>query len=75
MSMSAEPWFHVGEDDVFPEQFPLFMGLNKERLNILKAQHGELFDADWWQHTQAQVSQGHELDVPPFGPQARITRA
>ncbi|MDR9452606.1 MAG: bifunctional isocitrate dehydrogenase kinase/phosphatase [Wenzhouxiangella sp.] len=75
MSMSAEPWFHVGEDDVFPEQFPLFMGLNKERLNVLRAQHGELFDADWWQQTQAHVSQGHELDVPPFGPQARITRA
>ena len=73
MSMSSEPWFHVGEDDVFPEQFPLFMGLNKERLEVLTSQHGDLFDAQWWQRTQTQVARGQELDVPPFGAEARIT--
>ena len=25
--LAAEPWFHIGEDDVFPEEFLRFMGL------------------------------------------------
>lgn len=72
MSMSSEPWFHVGEDDVFPEQFPLFMGLAPARLQSLRSIHAELFNPDWWQQTQAQVALDQELDVPPFGPDACI---
>lgn len=72
MSLSAEPWFHVGEDDVFPEQFPLFMGLGPDRLAHLKAHHGELFDADWWCDTQQQIANGQLLDVPPFKAAARL---
>ncbi|HEY7905567.1 MAG TPA: bifunctional isocitrate dehydrogenase kinase/phosphatase [Wenzhouxiangella sp.] len=75
MVMSDEPWFHVGEDDVFPEQFSLFMGLGRERLVHLKAHHGELFDADWWMGIQQEIREGHWLDVPPFKPEARLTQA
>lgn len=74
MAMSAEPWFHVGKDDVFPEQFSLFMGLGPERLAHLKAHHGELFDADWWVNIQQQIREGQLLDVPPFKPQARLNQ-
>lgn len=73
MTMSAEPWFHVGEDDVFPEQFSLFMGLGPERLAYLKTHHGELFDADWWVAVQQQIRDGQWLDVPPFRAEARLS--
>ncbi len=75
MTMSAEPWFHVGEDDVFPEQFSLFMGLGPKRLAHLKAHHGELFEADWWVSVQQQTRGGQLLDVPPFRSEARLTEA
>lgn len=72
MAMSSEPWFYVGEDDVFPEQFALFMGLGAERLALLKAHHPEIFDPDWWVSTQNALTQGEALDVPPFGLDACI---
>lgn len=72
MAMSSEPWFYVGEDDVFPEQFALFMGLGAERLAMLKAHHPEIFDPDWWVSIQNALTQGEALDVPPFGLDACI---
>lgn len=72
LQMSAEPWFYVGQDDVFPEQFPLFMGLGPARLAVLRAHHGELFDADWWVDTQLALADGHSLDVPPFTADAQL---
>jgi len=75
LQMSAEPWFHVGEDDVFPEQFPLFMGLGPARLAVLRAHHGELFDADWWVRVQQALADGQALDVPPFTAEARLSPA
>lgn len=73
LQMSAEPWFHVGEDDVFPEQFPLFMGLGPARLAVLQAHHGELFDADWWVDVQQTLAKGQSLDVAPFRAEARLS--
>lgn len=75
LQMSAEPWFYVGQDDVFPEQFPLFMGLGPARLAVLRAHHGELFDAGWWVDTQLALADGHSLDVPPFTADARLRQA
>jgi len=75
MSMSNEPWFYVGEDDVFPEQFPLFMGLSPNRLAHLRAHHQDLFDADWWVSVQKRIEQSHAFDVPPFTSEARLDLA
>ncbi|HEY7906819.1 MAG TPA: bifunctional isocitrate dehydrogenase kinase/phosphatase [Wenzhouxiangella sp.] len=75
LQMSAEPWFYVGQDDVFPEQFPLFMGLGPARLAVLRAHHGELFDADWWVDTQLALADGQLLDVPPFTTEAQLSQA
>lgn len=72
LQMSAEPWFYVGQDDVFPEQFPLFMGLGHGRLAVLRAHHGELFDADWWVGIQHDLADGQSLDVPPFTAEAQL---
>jgi isocitrate dehydrogenase kinase/phosphatase len=67
-----ETWFHVADNDVFPEEFPRFMALRKEYVAVLEETHGELFDAAWWQDVQRRIASGEALDVPPYGPEARL---
>ena len=69
---SDEPWFHVADNDVFPEQFPRFMGLSEAHLALLGEHHGQVFDPAWWQGIQEQLKEGGTLDVPPFGPEALL---
>ena len=40
--MSAEPWFFVGEHDVFPEQWLPFLGIPPELLDSFKDRHGDI---------------------------------
>jgi isocitrate dehydrogenase kinase/phosphatase len=49
---SAEPWFFVGPNDIFPEQWLPFLGIPPELLESFKARHGELLDARWWRSCQ-----------------------
>jgi isocitrate dehydrogenase kinase/phosphatase len=50
---SAEPWFFVGPNDIFPEQWLPFLGIPPELLESFKARHGELLTAHWWRDIQA----------------------
>ena len=50
--MSAEPWFFVGDNDIFPEQWLPFLGIPRELLDSFKARHGELLGPHWWRSAQ-----------------------
>ncbi|NBB92393.1 MAG: bifunctional isocitrate dehydrogenase kinase/phosphatase [Gammaproteobacteria bacterium] len=67
-----ETWFHVADNDVFPEEFRRFMGLKRDFMEILEDAHGELFDASWWRDVQQRIASGESLDVAPYGPEARL---
>ena len=49
---SAEPWFFVGPNDVFPEQWLPFLGIPPELLDSFKARHGDLLGPHWWRSRQ-----------------------
>jgi isocitrate dehydrogenase kinase/phosphatase len=51
--MSAEPWFFVGPNDIFPEQWLPFLGIPPELLDSFKARHGELLGPHWWRRQLA----------------------
>ena len=51
--MSAEPWFFVGANDIFPEQWLPFLGIPPDLLDSFKARHGELLGPHWWRNTQS----------------------
>jgi isocitrate dehydrogenase kinase/phosphatase len=72
MEFNAEPWFNVDDNDVFPEQFPRFMGLCDEHLALLESVHGDLFEPQWWQGIRARLVAGEALDVPPYAEEARL---
>jgi isocitrate dehydrogenase kinase/phosphatase len=51
--MSAEPWFFVGANDIFPEQWLPFLGIPPELLDSFKDRHGELLGPHWWRSLQS----------------------
>ena len=67
--------FYVGPHDVFPEQFPRFLGLSPDLLDALLAAHGDIFRMRWWQDLRAQIVSGRLADVPPYTERARLDAA
>ncbi len=45
---SAEPWFHLGPRDVFPEQWLPFLSIPPALAAVFKQRHGCLLTAAWW---------------------------
>ncbi|HET7844696.1 MAG TPA: bifunctional isocitrate dehydrogenase kinase/phosphatase [Xanthomonadales bacterium] len=65
-------WFHVGDDDVFPEQFARFLGLRPALLDALMQRHGEIFDVRWWLGVQEGIRNGDYADLPPYAQRLRL---
>jgi isocitrate dehydrogenase kinase/phosphatase len=72
--MSAEPWYSVGPNDVFPEEFPKFLIGRPEILKIFYDYHGDLFEVDWWQNVQKQLKKGEIVDVFPYRRRLRFKK-
>ena len=65
-------WYHVNANDVFPEQFPRFLGLTPAQQSALLATHGEIFDVRWWLQLQEELAAGAQFDVPPYPEAVRL---
>ena len=72
--LSAEPWFSVGETDVFPEQFAPFLIPAGPLADLLRERHGELFDPDWWRGVQERLASGEIFDTFPYSLEKRLSR-
>jgi isocitrate dehydrogenase kinase/phosphatase len=46
--VSAEPWFHYGPRDAFPEQWLTFLSIPDALRDVFLRHHAELFTAAWW---------------------------
>jgi len=64
--MASEPWYAVGPNDVFPEEFGTFLLGNRAVREIFMRHHGELLDAGFWQARQQLIRQGVLEDVFPY---------
>ncbi len=71
---SAEPWFHVGEHDVFPEEFQAFLVPPGRLREAFLAAHGDLLDVGFWQGKQQRLAQGEVFDVFPYRRSALLGR-
>ena len=63
---AAEPWFFVGEQDVFPEEFSAFLVPPGELRDAFLAAHGDLLDVEFWQRVQRRLAAGEVVDVFPY---------
>jgi len=69
--MASRPWYSVGPNDVFPEEFRLFFSGNQRARKAFDARHSEIYDADFWTGLQERIQEGH---VDDFYPYPRIMR-
>ena len=70
--LAAEPWFYVGEHDVFPEEFLPFLGLSGELRRLFLDAHGEILTAAFWRKLQERHRAGEVLDVLPYPSSKRL---
>lgn len=64
--MSAEPWYSVGPNDVFPEEFATFLLGQPEIRTFFMRYHADLLTAQWWQRSKQRSLQGHVVDCLPY---------
>jgi isocitrate dehydrogenase kinase/phosphatase len=62
----AEPWFYVGSNDIFPEEFLTFLGLEGELRETFLQAHGDLLTADYWRKLQARHRAGEVMEIIPY---------
>jgi Isocitrate dehydrogenase kinase/phosphatase len=60
---SDEPWYSVGENDVFPEEFRRFLYGDPKLRQMFDEMHGDLYKADYWRHLQQHILEGEIEDV------------
>lgn len=63
---SAEPWYSVGPNDVFPEEFPRFLFVDVKQRKLFKELHGDLYKASYWKTLQEAIEAGKVIDVYPY---------
>jgi isocitrate dehydrogenase kinase/phosphatase len=64
--MASEPWYSVGPNDVFPEEFPRFLFADAGQRRLFAKLHGELYDAHYWKGLQQAIIEGKVIDVFPY---------
>lgn len=62
----AEPWFYVGPNDIFPEEFKTFLGLSGKLRQAFLEVHGDLFEVEFWRSMQAMTRNGQVADIIPY---------
>ena len=69
---SAEPWFSVGEHDIFPEEFRAFLTLPGRPGQAFQGAHADLLRVEYWRRMQAMAKQGEVIDIFPYKPSRRL---
>jgi isocitrate dehydrogenase kinase/phosphatase len=72
--LSAEPYWRVGENDVFPEQFDRFLVSEPRAREMFYEHHRDLLDPGFWQAKQDVVRAGEQEDVFPYAEELRFRR-
>jgi len=72
---AAEPWYSVGINDVFPEEFATFIFSNNRTRKAFLKYHKDLLAAAFWQQKQDNIKAGIYEDVFPYAQKVRFQRS
>ncbi len=70
--MSAEPWFSVRPNDIFPEEFPNFLSFPEPARKALFERHGDLFAPEFWRGVQEKLRAGTLPEIFPYAEERRL---
>ncbi len=71
--MSAEPWYPIGKNDVFPEQLGIFLLGNPLVKKYFMKYHADLLTVEFWQARKERIMQGYVDDVFPYPQELRFS--
>lgn len=70
--MASEPWYTIGPNDVFPEEFETFLlGQPRLRAPFMKY-HADLLDHQTWADQKKRIEKGLLDDVFPYPEELRF---
>ena len=72
--MSGQPWYSVGPNDVFPEEFRLFFSGNARAHKAFDQLHSDLYEASFWTNLQDKLRDGFVEDFFPYSGKLRFQR-
>lgn len=73
--MAAEPWYFVGELDVFPEEFASFLVPAAPLRDVFLHSHADLLTVGYWREMQSRQRRGEVVDVFPYKAARRLVNA
>jgi isocitrate dehydrogenase kinase/phosphatase len=72
--MASKPWYTVGPNDIFPEEFRLFFSGNQRARKVFDAIHSDIYEVSFWQGLQEKIRSGHVEDFFPYRREMRFDR-
>ena len=72
--MSSQPWYSVGPNDIFPEEFRLFFSGNQRARKAFDELHSDLYQASFWRDLQQDIADGFVADFFPYRRKLRFER-
>jgi isocitrate dehydrogenase kinase/phosphatase len=70
--LASEPWFTVGEMEVFPAEMRTFLGLQGRLREAFLREHSDLFGVEFWHGLQERHRRGEVPSFFPYGPGRRL---
>ena len=70
--MASEPWYSIGEHDIFPEEFAGFLLTNPDVREVFMREHADLLEAEYWQAVQSDIKAGRYQDIFPYSEAKRF---
>ena len=64
--MAGEPWYSVGRNDIFPEEFASFLLTSPKIRAAFMRHHADLLDVGFWQQAQEDIRRGTIRDFFPY---------
>ena len=72
--LASEPWYSVGPNDIFPEEFASFLLGDPRIRKAFLMYHRDLLEVDFWIDKQEKIRKGILEDVFPYPQSVRFTR-
>ncbi|MEO0436463.1 MAG: bifunctional isocitrate dehydrogenase kinase/phosphatase [Pseudomonadota bacterium] len=72
--MASQPWYSVGPNDIFPEEFRLFFSGNQRARTAFDERHSDIYEAEFWTSLQEQISSGYVESFYPYRRKLRFPR-
>lgn len=70
--LAQEPWFFVGDNDFFPEEFQTWLGLESGLREVFLEHHADLFGVGFWENIQHRIQAGEIIHIYPYPQSKRL---